>query len=78
MTAADPFTVGEGSSATYTVKLNTEPSSDVVIRLTVSGSSEVTIADTDTVMTGVQNTLTFTSSANWRHAPDGDRQCGPG
>ena len=38
VTAADPFTVAEGSSATYTVKLNTEPSSDVVISLTVSGS----------------------------------------
>ena len=52
VTAADPFTVGEGASATYTVQLNTEPSADVVISLTVSGSSEVTIADTDTVMTG--------------------------
>ena len=64
ITAADPFTVGEGGSATYTVKLNSEPSADVVISLTVSGSSEVTVADTDTVMTGVQNTLTFTG-ANW-------------
>ena len=26
VTAADPFTVGEGASATYTVQLNTEPS----------------------------------------------------
>ena len=67
VTAADPFTVGEGASATYTVKLNTQPSSDVVISLTVSGSSEVTVADTDTVMTGVQNTLTFTSS-DWSTA----------
>ena len=62
VTAADPFTVGEGASATYTVKLNTEPSSDVVISLTVSGSSEVTVADTDGETDGVQNTLTFTSS----------------
>ena len=67
ITAASPFTVGEGSTATYTVKLNTQPSGDVVISLTVSGSSEVTIADTDTVMTGVQNTLTFTSS-DWSTA----------
>ena len=67
VTAADPFTVAEGASATYTVELDSEPSSDVVIRLTVSGSSEVTVADTDTVMTGVQNTLTFTSS-NWSTA----------
>ena len=67
VTAADPFTVIEGSSATYTVKLNSEPSADVVISLTVSGSSEVTIADTDADTAGVQNTLTFTS-ANWSTA----------
>ena len=63
LTAADPFTVTEGASATYTVKLDTQPSSDVVIEIS-SNNAEVTIADTDTVMTGVQNTLTFTSS-NW-------------
>ena len=40
--------MGEGSSATYTVELDSEPSADVVISLTVSGSGEVTIADTDT------------------------------
>ena len=67
VTATDPFTVGEGGSATYTVELDTEPSSDVVISLTVSGSSDVTVADTNTVMMGVQNTLTFTSS-NWSTA----------
>ena len=64
LTAADPFTVAEGASATYTVELDSEPSSDVVIRLTVTGSSEVTVADTDGNAEGVQNTLTFTS-ANW-------------
>ena len=62
VTAADPFAVGEGASATYTVKLNTQPSGDVVISLTVSGSSEVTVADTDGETAGVQNTLTFTAS----------------
>ena len=67
VTAADPFTVGEGSSATYTVALDTEPSSDVVISLTVSGSSEVTVADTDGETAGVQNTLTFTST-DWSTA----------
>ena len=56
-----PSPVPEGGTATYTVKLNTEPSADVVISLTVSGSSDVTIADTDGATTGVQNTLTFTS-----------------
>ena len=54
--------ITEGESGTYTVKLNTQPSSDVVISLTVSGSSEVTVADTDGETAGVQNTLTFTST----------------
>ena len=37
---ASPFTVAEGASANYTVEAgNTEPSGDVVISLTVSGSS---------------------------------------
>ena len=53
--------MAEGSSATYTVKLNTEPSSDVVLALT-SNNAEVTIADTDGETDGVQNTLTFTST----------------
>ena len=73
VTAADPFTVGEGGSKTYTVKLDSEPSSDVVISLTVSGSGEVTIADTDGETAGVQNTLTFTSS-QLGHSPDRHRQ----
>ena len=64
ITAASPFTVGEGASATYTVELDTQPSGDVVIRLTVTGSSEVTVADTDSEMAGVQNTLTF-KSTDW-------------
>ena len=33
-----------------------------------SNNAEVTSADTDTVMTGVQNTLTFTTPANWSTA----------
>ena len=72
VTAADPFTVGRAGSATYTVKLDSEPSSDVVIEIT-SNNAEVTIADTDGEMAGVQNTLTFTS-ANWEHGPDRHRQ----
>ena len=72
ITAADPFTVGEGASATYTVKLDTQPSEDVVLALT-SNNAEVTIADTDGEMSGVQNALTFTAS-NWRHGPDRHRR----
>ena len=67
VTAADPFTVGEGASATYTVL-------DSELRHVVT-PSEPRSADTD--VTGVQNTLTFTS-AQLGHSPDGDRRGGPG
>ena len=66
VTADSPFTVLEGGSNTYTSKLNSEPTSDVVISLS-SNNVEVTIADTDGETDGVQNTLTFTSS-NWSTA----------
>ena len=51
-------TVTEGGSATYTVRLNTQPTSDVVISVTASGSSDVTVSPA---------TLTFTT-ANWSTA----------
>ena len=47
------LTVDEGANGTYTVKLNAPPTSDVVLSLTVSGSSDVTLTPT---------TLTFTTS----------------
>ena len=37
------LTVGEGASATYTVKLTSEPTSDVVIDVAVSGDSDVSV-----------------------------------
>ena len=52
------LTVNEGGSATYTVKLNTQPTSDVVISVTRTGSSDVTVSPA---------TLTFTTS-NWSTA----------
>ena len=56
------LTVDEGASATYTVKLDAQPASDVVITVT-SDNTDVT-ADTDAATSGNQTTLTFTSS-NW-------------
>ena len=56
------LTVAEGGSATYTVKLNAQPASDVVI--TVSSDNSDVTADTDAATSGNQTTLTFTSS-NW-------------
>ncbi len=52
------LTVAEGGSRTYTMRLNTPPSSDVTI--TVAGMSGDVTVDTDTVMTGNQSALTFT------------------
>ncbi len=57
------LTVAEGGSATYTVVLDAQPASDVVIGVTKTGSSDVTL-DTDTGTSGNQTTLTFTPS-NW-------------
>ena len=57
------LTVDEGGSGSYTVVLNLQPTSDVVINVTKSGSSDVT-PDTDTGTSGNQTTLTFTR-ANW-------------
>ena len=57
------LTVDEGGSGSYTVRLNLQPTSDVVINVTKSGSSDVT-PDTDTGTSGNQTTLTFTR-ANW-------------
>ena len=65
VTAAENFTVGEGSTATYTVRLATQPGGDVVIRLSASGAG-VTV-DTDAGMTGDQSRLTF-STSDWSTA----------
>ena len=66
VTAAENFSVTEGSSATYSVKLATKPGGDVVVELSVTGGSGVTV-DTDGVMDGGQSELTFTT-ANWSTA----------
>ena len=56
--SASTLTVTEGANATYTVKLNTQPASNVVIGVTKTGSSDVTVSPA---------TLTFTPS-NWSTA----------
>ena len=60
------LTVDEGGSGSYTVRLNTQPTSNVVISVTKTGSTDVTL-DTDTGTSGNQTTLTFTP-ANWSAA----------
>ena len=49
------LTVAEGNSSTYTVVLDAQPASDVVIGVTISGSPDVTVD---------RATLTF-SPSNW-------------
>ena len=68
LTALTPSPVPEGGTATYTVKLDTLPASDVVIRVAKAsgGSADVTF-DTDADTENDQDTLTFTSS-NWNTA----------
>ena len=52
------LTVAEGGSGAYTVVLDVQPTSDVVINVTKSGSDDVTVSPA---------TLTFTT-ANWSTA----------
>ena len=60
--------VPEGGSATYTVRLNTQPASNVVIAVAkaTGGSDDVTV-DADAGTAGVQTEMTFTPD-NWNAA----------
>ena len=58
--------VDEGSSTTYTLVLDTKPTSNVTITATSGDTSRITV-DTNTGMTGLQSGLTFTPS-NWNTA----------
>ncbi|MBF2759943.1 MAG: hypothetical protein ISN28_06690, partial [Ectothiorhodospiraceae bacterium AqS1] len=62
------LSITEGGEKTFTVKLASRPSGNVVLNLEQSGTTnaDVTI-DTDTGSAGDQKTLTFTSS-NWNQA----------
>ncbi|MBF2753892.1 MAG: BACON domain-containing protein, partial [Gammaproteobacteria bacterium AqS3] len=66
ITAASPFEISEGGVGTFTVKLNSRPSEDVTVTLTLPVDSDVTLgADVDTARK--QTTLEFTTS-NWSTA----------
>ena len=58
--------VAEGSTASYTVRLATEPTEPVTVTITGSGDDDLT-CDTDPAVEGDQNTLTFTG-ADWGRA----------
>ena len=60
----DPVSVNEGETGSYTVALASEPSGNVTVTITGQGGSTDLTLDTDSVMAGDQNTLTFTTS-NW-------------
>ena len=59
------LTVAEGGNATYTVRLNTQPSGNVTVTVARTGSTDVSF-DTSTA-SGVQTTLAFTTG-NWSAA----------
>ncbi len=52
------------NSASYTVRLTSQPTQTVTATLTSSDATAVTVGDTDTDTPGDQNTLTFTAT-NW-------------
>ena len=56
------LTVAEGGSASYQVRLNTQPSAGVTV--TVAGATAEATVDTDDDATGNQTTLTF-STTDW-------------
>ena len=58
--SSNTLTVREESSASYRVRLNTQPSANVTV--TVSGATSQVTVDTDTDATGNQSTLTFTTT----------------
>ena len=59
---------GAGNTATYEVVLDRAPTADVTITVT-SGDTDAATVDTDTITSGLQSTLTFTSS-NWETAQE--------
>ena len=60
-TPSTGVTVPEGSTATYTVKLATQPTGAVAVTLSKSGDPHLS-ADTDANTAGSQNKLTFTTT----------------
>ncbi|KKZ14011.1 MAG: hypothetical protein TH68_05880, partial [Candidatus Synechococcus spongiarum 142] len=62
----EALTVAEAGSATYTVKLATEPTADVTVTMSGMGSG-VSVVDTDRETEGEQARLNF-SSSNWQTA----------
>ena len=63
LVAPPSLAVLEGSTATYTVRLNTQPSGAVTV--TVGGATAGVAVDTDTMASGNQTTLSFTTT-NWQ------------
>ena len=55
------------NSKSYSVRLKTPPTQDVTVTITSGDADAATLGDTDGVMPGTQNTLTFTAM-NWSTA----------
>ena len=59
--------ISEGSSESYSVRLETQPASNVTVTIIAYGDSDITIDDTDPQTIGKQRTLTFTNT-DWSTA----------
>ncbi len=59
----DDLTIAEGGNVTFTVKLDTQPPSDVTVTFGEPSNTDVTV-DTDAGTANDQDTLTFTSAKN--------------
>ena len=64
---AEDVSVDEGDTARYTVRLAGKPTADVTVTIASDDPGAVTVADTDAVADGPQNTLSFTTTT-WNTA----------
>ena len=65
--ALQELSTDSANSRSYSVRLKTPPTQDVTVTITSGDTDAATVGDTDGVMPGTQNTLTFTAM-NWSTA----------
>ena len=65
--ALQELSTDSANSKSYSVRLKTPPTQDVTVTIASGDTDAVTVGDTDGVMPGTQNTLTFTAM-NWSTA----------
>ena len=68
----DSLKIAEGSSDTYTVVLETQPTADVTVTISVTGSGDVTASDDSLTFTGDDWNLEQTVTVSADHDDDSD------